>query len=183
MAFGFRLADPYKNYTLETCVANTTAMYINDPVKSTGATSTQGFPVVTVAAAGDTLRGVCVGLVKTSSSDVLGNGYIYKNYKPSGTTDMRVLVCSDPDAEYEVMVNGTLSADSVGSNADMATYAAGSTVTGISGCSLDTSVGSGSAQFRILRVGQTVNGGSETTASTVVIVRINESELKSTTGV
>lgn len=182
MAFGFRLTDPYKNYTYETCTADTAAMYLNDPVISTGAEDSKGRPVVTAAAAGNSLRGICVGFLPQTVSDVLGSGSLFSNYKASGITTMSVLVCSDPDAEYEVMFDGDPAADVVGSNADMATYAAGSTVSGISGCSLSTTVGSGSAQFRILRYSQdpsnTVSGSNSR-----VVVRINESELKSTTGV
>lgn len=182
MAFGFRLVDPYKNYTYETCSADTAAMYLNDPVKSTGAEDSKGRPVVTAAAAGDSLRGVCVGLLNYTVSDILGTGALFKNYKASGVTDMAVLVCSDPDAEYEAMFNGTPAAGAVGANTDMATYAAGSTISGISGCSLDTSVGSGTAQFRILRYSSDPSN-IVAGASSRVVVRINESELKSVTGV
>jgi hypothetical protein len=181
-ATGFKLIDPYDvTYTVETCTADTAALYVNDPVKTTGAEDTKGRPVVTAAAAGDALRGVVIGLLKYTASDVLANGHLVKNHKPAGVTDMSVLVCTDDKAEYEVEVNGTLAAGAVGSNADMDTYAAGSTVTGISGCRLASSVGTGSAQFRIMRYAQrsdvTVAGANST-----VVVRINELELKSTTG-
>lgn len=180
MAFGFKLVDPYKNYTYETCTADTAALYINDPVKSTGAEDTKGRPVVTACAAGNTTRGICVGLLNYTVADILGTGALFKNYKPAGVTDMSVLVCSDPDAEYYVTYNGTPSAGNAGSTADMV-YAAGSQISGISGCSLSTTVGTSSAQFMILRQGQEVLNNTPGTANSIAVVRINKSELKSPT--
>jgi hypothetical protein len=153
--------------------ADATALYVGDPVKSSGDFTSDGVPVVTRAGAGDTIRGVFVGRKLDPDNLTI----IYRE----ASTLTTIYVVDDPYAVFEIQTNGTALTTDAGANADVA-VGSGSTVTGQSGFTLDqSSVTSSSAQLRILR--KLPVTGNEFGAYTRYEVLINEHELKSTTGV
>lgn len=130
---------------------------------------------VEVAAAGDVLLGVVVGIVPIYSDLTL-------KYKPSGTA-ATLLVCDDPDAEYEIQSDsGTLVAADVGLNADILATA-GSTSSGRSRMEIaSASKVSTTAQLRIVAPKDSVDNDA-TLANSKWIVRINEHFYATATGV
>lgn len=161
-----------------------TAIFLGDAVKSGGtADSATGCPTVAQAAAGDAIRGVVVG-VNPIKGVTVGSENLNRNYRPASTA-MYLLVCDDPDAIYEIQedaVGGALALTAVGENADIV-VGSGSTGTGLSGMQLDTSTHtSSSAQLRILNFVNRVDN-VPASANAKVLVKINEDELTSTSGV
>lgn len=152
------------------------AVFLGDFVKSGGTANADGIPTVVIAAAGDALRGVVVGVVPDTADSLI--------YRASGTT-RKLLVCDDPDYIFEIQAdNGgaNLALVDVGENADIL-VTGGSTTTGTSATELDSSTHTASsAQLRILGFAQKPDN---TPASDYakVLVTINEHELKSTSGV
>jgi hypothetical protein len=146
-----------------------TDIFIGDPVVLTGTAAAagttingmnvEGMPAVTVAAAAATLLGVCVGVVPAQATDSV--------YYASG--DRLIMVVDDPMVIFQIQEDGvgqSIQVAEIGNNADIATYAAGSTVTGNSAVTLDSSdVKTATAQLRILRlsdVGNTANNAIST---------------------
>src|SRR6185503_18742857 len=170
MAFGFRCVSPYNRSDLELVQLDTTAAYINDPLKYTGDETSSGRPCVTAAAAGDALAGVLIDVLYYTRGTAVSDITMFNNYHTSGAVCYALMMpASNRDAEYECTFNGDPAANVVQSNADMDTYAAGSTVSGISGCSLSTTVGSGSAQFRIKRFADDPNNTVSGNLSRVIV--------------
>lgn len=117
--------------------SDSTAMYIGDPVIKTGTANAAGvqapgagdFPIGTLseiakATAGTTNRitGVIVGFA--ANPDALG-----LTYRPASTARV-AYVCDDPDVEFEIQCDGTLTAAMIGLNAVLIYTNAGSAVTG-----------------------------------------------------
>lgn len=157
--------------------SDSTAIFIGDAVKSAGdADAATGVPTVAQVAAGDTIRGVVVGVIPDTAQST-----IYR----AASTGRYLLVADDPDLEFEIQedaVGGALALASVGLNADLV-VGSGSTATGRSGMQLDTSdVKTATAQLRILGFVQRVDN-EFASANAKVRVMINEHELKATTGV
>ncbi len=100
--------------------AYTTALYIGDPVKSSGTADANGVPGIVLGATTGALRGVIVGL--GSAEGLIANP---KNlditYRPAAAqaTDWYAMVVDDPDVLFEVQenANGTaLAATEIGLN-------------------------------------------------------------------
>jgi len=100
--------------------AYATALYIGDPVKSSGTSDANGVPGIILGAATGALRGVIVGL--GSAEGLIANP---KNlditYRPAAaqSTDWYAMVVDDPDVLFEVQehANGTaLAATEIGLN-------------------------------------------------------------------
>jgi len=153
------------------------AVAIGDPVKSTGTASADGYAGVQLAAAGDAIRGVVVGLGR--SPNVLANwANLDTTVMPAspGVT-YYALVADDPNLVFEVQAAAAAAAD-VGANADLV---AGSNNGFVSGYTLSSSTGSATAQCRILGLVNRPDNEFGTYAK--VLVKINEHELSSATGV
>ena len=110
-----------------------TAIYVGDPVKLVGTSqfiNGQTYADVAQAATGDVIVGVVVGTAADTRDSLL--------YRAAST--QRVLyVCDDPNAVFEaqqVSTGTALTANDVGLNVNFV-VAAGSTVTGLSGTTLD----------------------------------------------
>jgi len=116
-----------------TASGDATAIYIGDPVKLSGTSSTINGVVYTdvdQAATGDVIVGVVVGVLPDTADSLI--------YRAASTT-RRVLVATDPDLEYEIQeVSGgtALAAADIGLNADFV-VGSGSTITGKSGVELN----------------------------------------------
>lgn len=152
-----------------------TAIFIGDAVKSAGSADADGVASVAQAAAGNTIRGVVIGV-----EPVTDESLVYR----AASTERYVYVADAPDLIFEIQEDsdgGALTAASVGLNADLI-VAAGSTTTGTSGMELDSSTAAtGSAQLRILGLVRRPDNEIGTNAAWQVM--INEHELKGTTGV
>lgn len=126
-----------------------TATFVGDLVKLEGTGDTDGTPSVIQAAAGDTAYGVIVGF--KANPDNLG-----QLHRPASTL-RRCLVSVAPDTIYEIEedgVGGAMAVTDIGKCGDVA-VGAGSTTTGFSGMTLDSSnvqaVDAG-GQLRVLRL-------------------------------
>ena len=110
-----------------------TATFVGDPVKIAGTSqfiNGQTFSDVVQAATGDVPVGVVVGFLADTRDSL-----IYR----AASTQRIALVCDDPNAIFEIQqVSGgtALTANDVGLNINFV-VAAGSTVTGLSGVTLD----------------------------------------------
>lgn len=110
---------------------------------------------IVVAAAGDAFLGAFSGVEWTDST---GRRRV-SNYWPANESFLVGSVVAyfynDPNIVYEIQSDGTLAQTSVGDEADLSNTTAGSTTTGLSQCTLSTSLaGSGnSAQMRIVNIG------------------------------
>lgn len=152
--------------------SNATTLMVGDPVKSTGTgNTTTGLASVARAAAGDTMRGVIVGIVV----DAAVAATKHPGYLPA-STEGYVHVCDDPYVIFEVQEDSdatTLDATDIGATGDLV-IGAGSTTTGRSGVELDSSnVGTGGG-VKILGLAQ--REGNELGANAVWQVVINEHE-------
>lgn len=129
--------------------ANSTALFLGDPVKLAGSADASGrYASVTQAAAGDPILGVVVGI-----ADPLVDSPIYR----AASVEAYVLVADDPDLVFSIQEDGdggTLNADSVGFNANVV-IAAGSTFTGRSGTMLDSSSAATTATLDFQIIGLT----------------------------
>ena len=112
----------------------------------------------------------------------------FSNFYPGGVAqdNMKAFVFDDPNMLFEAKVddtNGGLA--QVGSNANIATYAAGSTNNGVSGVSLDggSFATDAAANFRVVSLSTDVDNSDYTAANASIIVKINKHSLTDTTGV
>lgn len=148
--------------------------FMGDPVKSTSTGTTDGIPTVAIASgAGDTLRGIIVGFKVNPDNLNITYG--------AASTTRTAFVLDSPFAEFLIQSNGTGAITDLGANANLAT-GSGSTVTGLSGYTLDeSSVGTENTKtLRILELYNVVN--NTLGAYNIYRVMINLHELKSTTG-
>lgn len=159
--------------------SDVTAIYVGDPVKLVGTASiisSQGgevLPNVAQAATGDTIVGVVVGVLADTRDSLV--------YRAASTLRV-LLVCDDPNAVFEIqqVTGGTpLNSNDIGLNANFV-VAAGSTVTGQSGVTLDNSTEAGinTLDLKIVGVPNRVDNDTGTAVSTGVdaskfYVRIN----------
>ena len=107
---------------------------------------------IVVAAAGDAFLGAFAGVEWTDST---GRRRV-SNYWPANESfqvgSVVAYFYSDPNIVYEIQSDGTLAQDSIGDEADLSNTTAGSTTTGLSQCTLSTSLvgANGMAQMRIV---------------------------------
>lgn len=116
-----------------TAAGDATAIFVGDPVKLSGTSSTINGVVyadVDQGATGDVFVGVVVGVLPDTADSL--------TYRAASTT-RRLLVACDPDLEYELQeVSGgtALTAADIGLNANIV-VGTGSTTTGLSGVELN----------------------------------------------
>lgn len=166
-----------------------TALFIGDPVIKTGTSNTANVSApgvgqfapgtmaeINKATAGTTNRvtGVIVGFAAVPSNLGL-------TYNPA-STERIALVCDDPDVSFEAQAD-TCAATAVGLNANF-TFAAGSTITGRSGTTIDgtnaaTTVGFQTTIMRIVN-----RDDNETGAFAKIEVKLNNhTEVNASTGI
>ena len=108
--------------------------------------------VIQPAAAGDAFVGAFAGVEWT---DTTGRRRV-SNYWPANTAYQTgscvAYFYNDPNIVYEVQADGSLAQSSIGDEADLSNTTAGSTTTGLSQCTISTTLaGSGNtAQMRIV---------------------------------
>jgi hypothetical protein len=185
--FGFR---PVKGQG-----AGYTAVGSNEYVIANGESSAiyQGDPVVLNANGS-----ISVG--STAGAELIGifNGCFYddpttkkptfSNFYPGGVAqdNMKAFVFDDPSMLFEVKVDDTNGGQAqVGSNANIATYSAGSTNDGVSNVALDGSsfATSSAANFRVVSLSTDPDNSDYAAANASIIVKINLHSLTDTTGV
>ena len=107
---------------------------------------------IVVAAAGDSFQGAFAGVEWT---DTTGRRRV-SNYWPASTAYVTgscvAYFYNDPNIVYEIQADGSLAQTAIGDQADLSNTTAGSTTTGLSQCTLSTTLaGAGnSAQMRIV---------------------------------
>ena len=103
----------------------------------------------------------------------------WKAYYPGAvniTTGKINAYCFDnPQQLFEVQTAGTLTQASVGKLADQNTYAAGSTLSGLSAMELSGTAATSTAQWRIIRLSEDPDNSDVSSANSNWIVRLNES--------
>lgn len=152
-----------------TASGDATAIFIGDPVKLSGTSSTVNgviYADVDQAATGDVIVGVVVGVIPDTADSLI--------YRAASTT-RRLLVATDPDLEYEIqeVSGGTpLAAADIGLNANFV-VGSGSTITGLSGVELNN-VGEATTNTLDLQIlGLVARADNEVGEHAKWLVRIN----------
>lgn len=140
---------PFQIEEMVLLAADNTATFVGDLVKLSGTGDTDGTPAIAQCAAGEAAVGVIIGF--RANPDSLG-----QLHRPAAQL-RRALVVVSPDTVYEIEedgVGGAMAVTDIGKCGDVA-VGAGSTVTGFSGMTLDSSnvqaVDAG-GQLRVLRL-------------------------------
>jgi len=185
--FGFR---PVKGQG-----AGYTAVGSNEYVIANGESSAiyQGDPVVLNAngsisvgySAGAELIGIFNGCFY---DDPTTKKPTFSNFYPGGVAqdNMKAFIFDDPNMLFEVKVDDTNAGQAqVGSNANIATYSAGSSNDGVSNVALDGSsfATSSAANFRVVSLSTDPDNSDYAAANASIIVKINLHSLTDTTGV
>ena len=153
----------------------------------------QGDPVILVAngnidvgsTAGAELIGVFNGCFYT---DPTTQKPTWSNYYPGSIAadDIVGYVFDDPNKQFEIKIDDTNGGQAqVGSNANIATYSAGSTINGISNVALDGSsfTTNAAGNLRVVRLSKDVENSDYTAANANIIVKINLHSLSDSTGI
>jgi len=102
----------------------------------------------------------------------------WSNYYPGSITptvgDIEAYVYDDPNQLFLIQDEGTLAQTNVGNNADIATYAAGSTINGQSKVELSSTAAATAATFRIVRISEDPENSDISSANANWVVRYNE---------
>ena len=154
-----------------------TIAYFNDPVKATDAGT------IAVAAAGNTLLGSLNGAFYT---DTTTQKPTWRNYVPSvAATDIVAFVSDDPYERFEIRSNntGASAVTDIFNNANI-TYLAGDSANYVSRVRLnDATLTTSTEQLQILGSTKDTGDNNITQSHVVWVVRINEHQLTTTTGV
>ena len=154
-----------------------TIIYFNDAVKATDAGT------IAVAAGTDKLLGSLNGAFYT---DPTTQKPTWRNYVPNvAATDIVAFVSDDPYERFEIRSNntGASATTDIFNNADI-TYLAGDSANYVSRSRLnDATLSTNSAQLQILGSTKDTGDNNITQSHVVWVVRINEHQLTSTTGV
>lgn len=154
--------------------------YSSDILKGQGVKLNSSGNIVIVAA-GDSMQGAFAGVEWT---DTTGRRRV-SNYWPASTAYQTgscvAYFYNDPQIVYEIQADGSLAQTAIGDQADLSNVAAGSNVTGLSQCTLSSSlVGAAStATFKIVDLAPYADNAWGD-AYTVVRVQLNESQFQAT---
>ena len=133
--------------------------------------------VINVAAAGDAFAGAFDGVEWT---DTTGRRRV-SNYWPANTAyttgSCVAYFYQDPNIVYDIQADGSLAQTALGAQSDFSNATAGSTTTGLSQCTISTSVvaAGSSAQLKIIGLTPGVDNAWGD-SYTVVQVQVNESQ-------
>ena len=166
-------------YSIE---ANATAIYQNDPVQALAS----GY--IGVGAAGGNLLGSLNGVFYTDSSTSKPS---WANHleASNAATDIVGFVSDDPYERFEIQADAAMPIANINLNADLATYAAGSSPNYISAVEVSmTNMTTTAKQIRVIGVTKDDDNNNLSNATTYaanvnVVGIINEHNLKTTTGV
>ena len=134
--------------------------------------------VIQPAAAGDTFAGAFAGVEWTDST---GRRRV-SNYWPANESfqvgSVVAYFYNDPNIVYEIQADGSLAQTSVGDMADLSNTTDGSTTTGLSQCTLSTTLaGAGNSAQMLIRDLAPYPGNAWGDSYTIVRVTINESQV------
>lgn len=158
--------------TFSTASGDSVAIFLGDPVKLSGTSSTVNGEVyedVDQAATGDVMAGVVVGVIPTTADSLI--------YRAASTTRL-LLVNTDPDTIYEIQeVSGgtALTAAAIGLNANFV-VGSGSTVSGWSGVELNNSGEADTNTLDLKLVGLVRRADNEVGEHAKWLVQINRSQ-------
>lgn len=163
-----------------------TALFPGDLVKTPGGADPTGiYPIVTQAAAGNTVRGVVLGF-GAQPEEMYDPNNLMRSYRLANDVPLYVAVIDDPNVVFEVQedsVGGALTAANVGDNGNVV-VGAGNTLTGASGMQLQSSdvIANTTAahQLRILGLVNRVDNVLGVNAKWRVFLNLHE--FKTTTG-
>jgi hypothetical protein len=154
-----------------------TIAYFNDPVKATDAGT------IAVAAAGDKLLGSLNGSFYT---DPTTQKPTWRNYIPSvAATDIVAFVSDDPYERFEIRSNntGASATSDIFNNANIV-YTAGDSANYVSRVRLnDSTLTTSTEQLQILGTTKDTGDNNITQSHVVWVVRINEHQFLTSTGV
>jgi hypothetical protein len=154
-----------------------TIAYFNDPVKATDAGT------IAVAAAGDRLLGSLNGSFYT---DPTTQKPTWRNYIPSvAATDIVAFVSDDPYERFEIRSNntGASATSDIFNNANIV-YTAGDSANYVSRVRLnDSTLTTSTEQLQILGTTKDTGDNNITQSHVVWVVRINEHQFLTSTGV
>jgi hypothetical protein len=125
-----------------TSSADATPLFVGDFVKLTGVMTDEGIPYVTQAAATDT---AILGVVTNIKNVFFDETKLYR----AANTGLEIEVMDDPFIEFEVQVNGAVTASMINKKANLI-VGAGNVITGMSGMQLDASTIGTGRQFLII---------------------------------
>tara|TARA_R110000822_G_scaffold55754_3_gene141395 strand:- start:147 stop:719 length:573 start_codon:yes stop_codon:yes gene_type:complete len=154
--------------------------YSSDILKGQGVKLNSSGNIVIVAA-GDSMQGAFAGVEWT---DTTGRRRV-SNYWPASTSYQTgscvAYFYNDPQIVYEIQADGSLAQTAIGDQADLSNVAAGSNVTGLSQCTLSSSLvgASSTATFKIVDLAPYADNAWGD-AYTVVRVQLNESQFQAT---
>jgi hypothetical protein len=159
--------------------SDATAIYIGDAVKLAGDAdaATGGKPTVTLAAAGNAIVGIMIGIA-VNRSNLNVDGQVR-----TASVAMDVLVCDDENAVFEVETsNGTLTTADIGNNINHAVGTPNTTFAR-SGATVDAATKNTTATltFKLLQFAERIDN-DDTAASSKVLVKINNHQLATGTG-
>ena len=130
---------------------------------------------IVIAAAGDAFQGAFAGVEFT---DTTGRRRV-SNYWPASTAYQTgscvAYFYNDPNIVYEIQADGSLAQTSIGDMADLSNTTAGSTTTGLSQCTLSTTLaGAGNSAQMLIRDLAPYPDNAWGDAYTIVQVQISE---------
>lgn len=162
------------------------ALYVGDPVKSSGTSDANGVPGVVLGAATGALRGVIVGI---GSSEGLVANIVNPNvaYRPGAAqvTDWYAMVVDDPNVIFEIQehANGTaLAATEIGLNQVPILAAGNGFVSGWELASATDATPAATATLPLRLMGLSRRQGNAFGAYAKHLVKINVHELGTGTG-
>lgn len=168
-----------------------TALYVGSPVVKTGTSNTAsafGFKIgqlPEINHAGTT--GAITGVI--TSFGIIPSSWDASPSYNTASTERVAMVCDDPEAIFEVRVNGSLAATDIGLNANISAASGGSTVTGNSTVELDLSskATTSTLQLKILRLSDSysvldTNDAAADGAQVYTVIN-NHTEANSTAGI
>lgn len=167
---------PYNGETIRAYIAATTvttAVFVGDVVKYTGAGSSDGYAEVTLAAATDAPWGVVTG-VEAIKTNLEAN-----NYRPASTAAYLRLAPVDGTL-FKVRMNGSgTSNEALIGSTTIYVVAAGSTVTGYSGILLSATDAGTSVADEVRIIGMVDRADNDISiADPEALVMFNESQVK-----
>lgn len=156
-------------------VNSATGIFTGDLVNITGGAPTAIGATPTTTANGNTPVGVCVGV---SYNNPTTKQLEFAQFLPAGAitagyTNVKIRVVDDPDALFQIQAAGAVTAASIGTNAPLANFGAGSTITGNSKVQLGTPAGTATLAVRIVGLVD-APGSTAGDAFTDCIVKFNQ---------
>lgn len=175
--FGLRPAYHYAGGQVRPVAGTWASGYAANVYENTPVTiATDGSIIVATTGAGNTITGVLQGVQYTDAAGRL----VERNFWLSGTVGTNVVVwyTADPNIIYEIQGDGSVAQLNIGEQAAVNNIGNGSSTTGLSACTLNTSTLSSSTTNQVVVIGLSPyidNAWGD--AFTVVQVRVNQTRL------